>query len=68
MRIIDWKELKKTVPYSRQHIGRLEVDGQFPQRVQLGHSRVGWVESEVQDWIQQRIDRRRPLTPPDEGE
>lgn len=58
MRIIDWKKLKEMVPYSRQHIGRLEADGRFPKRVQLGQCRVGWVEEEVSRWIQERIDRR----------
>jgi prophage regulatory protein len=32
--------------------------GQFPKRVRLGANRVGWVESEVLDWLQERIDRR----------
>ena len=58
MRIIDWKKLKEMVPYSRQHIGRLEADERFPKRVQLGQCRVGWVEEEVLRWIQERIDRR----------
>jgi len=55
MRIIDWKVLKEKVPYSRQHISRLEADRKFPKRVQLGECRVGWVESEVDDWIEERM-------------
>lgn len=35
-RIIDWKVLKTIVPYSRQHIKRLEDEGKFPLRVILG--------------------------------
>lgn len=58
MRIIDWKVLKSMVPYSRQHIQRLENDGLFPKRVQLGKARVGWVYDEVVDWITQRIESR----------
>lgn len=58
MRIIDWKTLKTMVPYSRQHIARLEADGRFPKRVPLGQCRVGWVEEEVVAWIKERMERR----------
>lgn len=63
MDIIDWKALKKKVPYSRQHIARLEAAGQFPVRVQIGHSRVGWVLQEIEDWILERANRRKPTAP-----
>ncbi len=61
MRIIPWKELRSRVPYSRQHIPRLEGAGKFPKRVRLGdgpRSRVGWIESEIDEWIARRIHRR----------
>ncbi len=58
MRILSKRQLKELVLYSPQHIARLEAAGQFPQRVQLGQNRVGWVESEVLDWLQKRIDSR----------
>jgi predicted DNA-binding transcriptional regulator AlpA len=63
MRIIDWKTLKTMVPYSRQHIGRLETDPRyapdfFPKRVQLGRHRVGWVYDEVVDWLKERANKR----------
>ena len=53
-RIIDWKQLKTMVPYSRQHIARLEKAGQFPCRIQLSHSRIGWYLDEVEAWIESR--------------
>ncbi|MAK98452.1 MAG: transcriptional regulator [Citromicrobium sp.] len=58
MRILSKRQLKELVLYSPQHIARLEKAGQFPQRVNLGPCRVGWVEDEVLDWLQQRLDRR----------
>jgi len=57
-KIIDWKVLKTIVPYSRQHIKRLEDEGKFPLRVSLGDHRVGWVATEVEEWIQNRIRTR----------
>ena len=58
MRILSKRQLKELVLYSPQHIARLEKAGQFPLRVKLGQARVGWVESEVLDWLQERIDSR----------
>jgi prophage regulatory protein len=63
MRIVDWKTLTTMVPYCRQHIARLEQKHQFPQRVRLGNgpkSRVGWVLSEVEAWIEARMNDRTP--------
>lgn len=48
MRIVDWKQLKKLQPYSRQHIARLEKAGKWPKWVRLGPSRVGRVYDEVE--------------------
>ena len=59
MRILSRKALKELVLYSPQHIAKLEKAGQFPKRVRLGPNRVGWVESEVLDWLDQRLSKRR---------
>ena len=56
-RIIDFHELKKLVPYSRQHLRRLEQAGSFPKRINIGPRRVGWILSEIQDWIDIKADR-----------
>lgn len=58
MRLLSKRQVKDLVLYSPQHIARLEAAGQFPKRVRLGANRVGWVEDEVLDWLQIRIDRR----------
>ena len=57
-RIIDWSVLEQMVPYTRQHVLRMEKAGEFPVRVQLGANRVGWNLAEVKAWIQQRMDAR----------
>ena len=58
MSILSKKDLKALVLYSPQHIARLEKAGLFPKRVQLGQNRVGWLKSEVLEWLQERIDNR----------
>ena len=58
MRILSKRQLKELVLYSPQHIARLEKAGKFPKRIQLGANRVGWVESEVLDWLEVRLAAR----------
>jgi prophage regulatory protein len=58
MRMISKRQLKELVLYSPQHVARLEAAGVFPKRVKLGNNRVGWLESEVLDWLRKRIEAR----------
>lgn len=58
MRILSKRQLRELVLYSPQHIARLEAAGKFPKRIQLGECRVGWIEAEVLEWLQERITRR----------
>lgn len=58
MRMLSKRQLKELVLYSPQHVARLEKAGVFPKRIQLGPNRVGWVEEEVLDWLQQRMAAR----------
>lgn len=59
-RLVSKKELKTVcgIPYTPQHIARLEAAGAFPKRVQLGQNRVAWVLAEVDAWIAQRMAHR----------
>jgi prophage regulatory protein len=47
----------------RSSIYQMEAEGRFPSRVPIGLRAVGWVESEVQDWLRQRIVKRKARTP-----
>ena len=64
-KLVSKKELKSLfgVPYSFQHIARLEQAGEFPKRVPLGLCRVAWVADEVQAWVDERVHRRDLTTP-----
>ena len=65
MRLLSKRQLKELVLYCPQHIQRLENANRFPRRVRLGNgprSRVGWIESEVMEWLQKRIDERNNPT------
>ena len=39
---------------SRTSRWRLEREGKFPRRVQLSPGRVGWIGSEILNWIKSR--------------
>lgn len=43
---------------ARSTIYKFIGSGEFPKPVPLVGRRVGWVEAEVQEWIQGRIARR----------
>lgn len=58
LQIITSRQLKDKVPYSFMHIWRLEKEGKFPKRLKLGPNRVGWLLSEVDDWIRARAAER----------
>lgn len=58
MRLLSKKEVRAKVLYSPAHIARLEAQGLFPKRVRLSVGRVGWVEQEIDDWIEARIAER----------
>ncbi len=44
------------IPYSFQHIARLEKAGKFPKRIKLGQNRVAWLSSAIVEWIENRIE------------
>ena len=44
---------------SRSTIYNLIQKGKFPSQINLGPRAVGWVENEIVDWIEARIDDSR---------
>ena len=53
-RVITRRELRRLVPYTPQHILRLEKQGKFPKRIKVGERRVGWWLHEVMAWLEQK--------------
>ena len=46
--------VSEKVGLSKTTIWRRERDGDFPRRLQLGGKAVGWLEAEVDEWIETR--------------
>ena len=58
MRLIKLKEVIEKTSLGRSTIYEFMTDGRFPKQVSLGAKSVAWVESEVDDWIMERVGER----------
>jgi prophage regulatory protein len=57
-RIIRKPELFEKVPLSDTTIWRLEKRGDFPRRMRIGGNAVGWLASEVDEWMRRKAQDR----------
>ena len=51
--------VKACTGLSRSTIYLRVAEGRFPKPVSLGGRAVGWLENEIQEWLQRRIDASR---------
>jgi prophage regulatory protein len=60
-KLVSFPKLKSRygVPFSRRHLLTLEGNKQFPRRVPIGANRVGWVEAEIEAWIDGKVAEAR---------
>ncbi len=60
MKFLRKNEAADRVGYSPSHLMRLVREGKFPQPVPLGQNAtaVAFVEDEVLEWMQERVDKR----------
>lgn len=56
--------VKSSTGLSRSTIYLRASQGTFPRPVSLGARSVGWLEAEIQDWLQQRIAASRNASVP----
>ena len=58
MRIIRLKQVIDATGLARSTVYKYIAEGTFPKPISLGERCVGWLESEVHDWILARIAER----------
>ena len=58
MRLIKLKEVIEKTSLGRSTIYEFMTDGRFPKQESLGAKSVAWLESEVDDWIMDRLGER----------
>jgi len=60
LRILRRKQVESRTGLSRSTIYARIAEGSFPRPIDLGGGRaVGWVESEIDAWLQARVDSSR---------
>ena len=57
-RLLKVKEVMDRVGLSRSQIYRLMDVGEFPLQISVGGRGASWVASEIEEWIQQKIEER----------
>jgi prophage regulatory protein len=58
-RALRLRQVSQLTGLGRSMIYQMQAEGRFPQRIKLGERAVGWLESEVRDWLATRIDVSR---------
>jgi prophage regulatory protein len=58
IRLLRLPQVMDVVGLSRSTIYALQEEGHFPKSVKLATRAVGWVETEIQAWLAERIRRR----------
>jgi len=54
-KILRLPEVKKATGLARSTIYQKMSEKAFPTKISLGPRLVGWLESDIQNWIQERI-------------
>jgi prophage regulatory protein len=57
-RILRRRDVEKLVGLGRSSIYAMMDNGTFPQAIKLGPRAVGWVEEEIEAWIEEKIETR----------
>ena len=58
--IVFYEELKSFgVPFARSHMYVLMREGKFPQAMKLTENKIAWIRTEVEQWVQDKIDAHR---------
>ena len=60
--ILRLPDVKRSTGLSRSTIYLRIAQGTFPKPVSLGGRAVGWLEAEIQQWLQRRIEASRSET------
>lgn len=54
-KILRLPTVKQSVGYSTSNIYKLMSENKFPSSIKLGGRAVGWLQSDIEDWIDSRV-------------
>jgi prophage regulatory protein len=59
MKVLAFRDLRdKGIPFTRQWIHKLTRRGEFPPPVKIGSKTNAWVESEIDQYLEDRLAKR----------
>jgi prophage regulatory protein len=59
--IIRFPQVSKMTGLGKTTIYELELADRFPKRIKIGIRAVGWLNSEIKEWLAKRIENRQTL-------
>lgn len=60
-KILRLPDIKNITGLSRSTIYLMIKNGEFPSNVKIGARAVGWIDADLQLWLQSRIDKNRAV-------
>ncbi len=58
MRLISIKDVMHKTSLARSTIYKYLAEGGFPKSASLGANKVAWLESEINEWIEEKLAQR----------
>lgn len=58
LRVLRLREVEERTGLKRASIYRRGTAGTFPKPIRLGANSSGWIESEIESWLAQRVAER----------
>ena len=68
MKILKAKEVAQKTSFSTAHLRRLAKENKFPKPVQISQNRSGWLEDDIDKWIEGRIRENRAVRVENDGQ
>jgi prophage regulatory protein len=62
-KILFKREISEITRLSHAALSQMERKNMFPRRIKIGQQRVAWIESEVREWLADRMAERNEARP-----
>ena len=60
-KILRRREVEARTGFARSTIYLKVSQGEFPKPIKLGARAVGWLEGEIEEWLDEKVERSRRL-------
>jgi prophage regulatory protein len=63
IQVLRLPQVRQVTGLGRSMIYQLEAERRFPSRIKIGLRAVGWLQDEVQAWLEERVEGSRGSSP-----